>query len=113
MSKEDVARFVTKHRAEQRMKPATLAELSGISHSMISRVESGTRVASRETLERIGRGLNLRWTDHARLLELGGYTSEAARTAQELRIQESVRFLEATCKSLEQAIIALRKEVET
>ena len=57
---EDIARLVIRFRSKRGLTQQELARLVGTSHSAISRIESGRRKTSVETLRRIAKALDAR-----------------------------------------------------
>lgn len=50
-----------------------VAEAAGLNHSYVSRMEAGTRIPSREVIDRLAFVMSSKPYDHDRLLTLAGY----------------------------------------
>jgi transcriptional regulator with XRE-family HTH domain len=64
---------VAKMRVGRRLSQSGLAEMAGLSHSHISRIESGDRTPSKAAVEAIADGLDLGLSRRAELFHVAGY----------------------------------------
>jgi len=72
----EVARLLTRLRAERGISKAELAEKTGLSPSSITRFEQGSRDPERETILLMAKAMVLPLADRDRLLAAGGFRSE-------------------------------------
>jgi transcriptional regulator with XRE-family HTH domain len=63
-------------RQERRLSQSSLAERADFSHSYISRLEGGTRQATREAVERLAGALTLTRGERGMLLQAAGFTAQ-------------------------------------
>ena len=80
-STEEFRGLLKRHREARRWSQERLAAEAEMDHSLVSRLESGQRAPTREAIDKLGRGLQLRPEEKDRLLIAAGYFPEHAENA--------------------------------
>lgn len=75
----NIGEFIKKRRKENKLTLRELGEITGLSHSYLSQIESGTRNASPEVLEKISKALDINYTE---LMEFGGFLHKKENTKE-------------------------------
>jgi transcriptional regulator with XRE-family HTH domain len=86
--------LLRRYRERAGFSQARLAQLSGLDHSYLSRLESGRRMPTREVVLRLAEALALGSEETDRLLVAAGFAPVSSRAALDPDLEQAARLLQ-------------------